>query len=119
MALQNNNRRSAGFWAELINSFRLAWRLLLDGRVSFLAKLIPLAVGLYIILPLDVVPDFVLGLGQLDDLTLLILGVQVFIAVCPRDIVQRHRDAINGVVDGEWTATQHTSDASKDIIDGK
>lgn len=111
MAIQN--RKSAGFWAELIKSFRLAWRLLRDQRVPWLIKLIPLIVLIYIVSPIDVIPDFILGLGQLDDLALLILGVQVFIAVSPQAIVQQHRDEIDGVPPSSAGST-----AAKEIIDG-
>jgi uncharacterized membrane protein YkvA (DUF1232 family) len=106
------NRKSPGFWVELINSFRLAWRLIRDQRVPWLIKLIPLIVLMYIVSPIDLLPDFVIGLGQLDDLTLLILGVQVFILISPRSIVQQHRDEINGVNRGGG------SSASQEIIDG-
>jgi uncharacterized membrane protein YkvA (DUF1232 family) len=116
MDLHRQNRHSAGFWAELIKSFRLAWRLILDRDVPVLAKLIPLVIVAYILSPFDLIPDPILGLGQIDDLTLLILGTQVFIAVSPRWIVQRHRDVIDGVVEAEGSKP---SSASKDIIDGK
>ena len=106
------NRKSPNFWVGLINSFRLAWRLIRDQRVPWLIKLIPLIVLIYIVSPLDLIPDFILGLGQLDDLTLLILGVQVFILLSPRAIVQQHRDEINGV-----NGSGHSS-ASHEIIDG-
>jgi uncharacterized membrane protein YkvA (DUF1232 family) len=110
MTVHNQNRRSAGFWAELIKSFRLAWRLLRDGRVPFWTKLIPIVVAGYIILPIDLLPDVIPGLGQLDDLTLLILGTQIFIAICPAWIVQWHRNDLDG---------SSKSAASHEIIDGK
>jgi uncharacterized membrane protein YkvA (DUF1232 family) len=116
MNLRDPNRRSVGFWAELIKSFRLTWRLLLDPDVPLLTKLIPVGVVIYILSPVDLIPDPILGLGQIDDLTLLILGVQVFIAIVPRWIVQRHRDKIDGVT---RTDESQPSAASKDIIDGK
>jgi uncharacterized membrane protein YkvA (DUF1232 family) len=106
------NRKSPGFWVELINSFRLTWRLLRDTRVPWPIKLIPLIVLLYIVSPIDLIPDFVLGLGQLDDLTILILGVQVFVSLSPRSIVQQHRDDLNGVNRGGGSAAGH------EIIDG-
>jgi uncharacterized membrane protein YkvA (DUF1232 family) len=114
MAIPNPNRRSPRFWIDLFNSFRLTWRLLRDQQVPFAAKLVPLGVAAYILSPIDLVPDVILGLGQLDDLAILLLGVQVFIAVVPRAIVQRHRDAIEGVV----LRSDSGSQASKEIIDG-
>jgi uncharacterized membrane protein YkvA (DUF1232 family) len=113
MAIPNPNRRSPRFWIDLFNSFRLTWRLLRDQQVPFAAKLIPLGVAAYILSPIDFLPDAILGLGQLDDLALLLLGVQVFIAIVPRAIAQRHRDAIEGVV-----PPHSGSQASKEIIDG-
>lgn len=114
MTNPSQNRRSASFWINLIHSFRLAWRLLRDQDVPLFAKFIPLGVVAYILFPIDFVPDAILGLGQLDDLAILMLGVQVFIALAPKGIVQRHRDAIDGVV----SKTDQRSRASKEIIDG-
>jgi uncharacterized membrane protein YkvA (DUF1232 family) len=118
MAIPNPNRRSPRFWVDLFNSFRLTWRLLRDQQVPFAAKLVPLGVVAYILSPIDLVPDVVLGLGQLDDLALLLLGVQVFIAVVPRAIVQRHRDALEGVIPPPGSRSESGSQASKEIIDG-
>jgi hypothetical protein len=67
------------------------------------------------------------GLGQLDDLALLLLGTQLFIAVSPKDIVERIRAEIEGrPPDSGWTVTgsqpqdpdQPHSSASDEIIDG-
>ena len=127
MTTNNSKRNSPGFWLNLFNSFRIAWKLLWDGRVPLSTKLIPVLVGLYILSPIDIVPDFIVGLGQMDDLALFLLGVQVFIAMSPKDIVARLRAEINGEPPGDgWTVTgnqpnesdQHRSSASEDIIDG-
>ncbi len=114
MTIPTPNRRSPHFWVELFNSFRLTWRLLRDQQVSFAVKLVPLGVVAYILFPIDFIPDALLGLGQVDDLALLLLGVQVFIALTPRGIVQRHRDAMGGVAPKPGSDSQ----ASKEIIDG-
>jgi len=76
-----------GFY-EFTQQFRMVWRLLLDGRVPVLTKLIPLLAALYVISPVDLVPDLVLGFGQLDDLVVFLLGLRLFIDVCPPDLVQ-------------------------------
>jgi uncharacterized membrane protein YkvA (DUF1232 family) len=112
----------------LFNSFRVAWRLLWDGRVPLSTKIIPLLVVLYILSPIDIIPDFIPGLGQLDDFAIFLIGVQAFIAMSPKDLVARIRAEINGdPPPGGWTVTgtpsgasdsdQHSS-ASKDVIDG-
>ena len=113
MTIPTPNRRSPRFWVDLFNNFRLTWRLLRDQQVPFVAKLVPLGIGAYILSPIDFIPDIWFGVGQLDDLALLLLGVQVFIAVVPKAIVQRHRDAMDGV-----GPKPGSSQASKEIIDG-
>lgn len=124
----NNDRNSPGFWLKFFNSFRIAWRLMWDGRVPMGAKLIPIFTILYILSPIDIIPDFIVGLGQLDDLALFLLGVQLFIAVSPKEIVERIRAEIDGVPpSGDWTVTGNRpneadqssqSSASRKIIDG-
>ncbi|MBI3915156.1 MAG: DUF1232 domain-containing protein [Chloroflexi bacterium] len=96
---------------ELIRNVRLAWRLLNDSRVPVLPKLIIPAAALYVLSPLDILPDFILGLGQLDDLGIVLLGLAFFVGLCPRGVVEEHRAAIER---GEHT----TAATSKDAIDG-
>jgi uncharacterized membrane protein YkvA (DUF1232 family) len=127
MTTNNSDRHSPGFWMNLFNSLRVAWRLMWDSRVPFSAKLVPILTVLYILSPIDLLPDVVLGLGQLDDLAIFLLGTQLFIAVSPKDIVERVRAEIEGrPPSGGWTVTgsqPHTTDqprssASDEIIDG-
>jgi uncharacterized membrane protein YkvA (DUF1232 family) len=127
MTVNNSDRRSPGFWMNLINSFRIAWRLLWDRQVPMSAKAVPILTVLYVLSPIDFLPDIFVGLGQLDDLALLLLGTQLFIAVSPKDIVARLRAEIEGrSPDSGWTVTgsqphdpdQPRSSASDEIIDG-
>jgi uncharacterized membrane protein YkvA (DUF1232 family) len=127
MTTNNSDRHSPGFWLNLFNSFRIAWRLLRDSQVPMGAKLVPLLTILYILSPIDFLPDLAIGLGQLDDLAILLLGTQLFIAVSPKDIVERIRAEIEGrPPDGGWTVTgsqphdsgDDRSSASDEIIDG-
>ena len=73
---------------------RLFSRLVVDPRVPWKPKLALLAVALYLLIPFDVVPDFIPGLGQIDDLVLIYLGLQAFIRFCPQPIVREHVQAI-------------------------
>jgi len=127
MTTNNSDRRSPGFWMNLFNSFRIAWKLMWDSRVPVSAKFVPILTVLYILSPIDFLPDLVVGLGQLDDLAIFLLGTQLFIAVSPKDIVERIRAEIEGrPPDGGWTVTdsqppdsdQTHSNASDEIIDG-
>jgi uncharacterized membrane protein YkvA (DUF1232 family) len=127
MTVNNSDRRSPGFWMNLLNSFRIAWKLLWDSQVPMSAKAVPILTVLYVLSPIDFLPDVFVGLGQLDDVALLLLGTQLFIAVSPKDIVARVRAEIEGrPPDSGWTVTDSQppdpdrprSSASDEIIDG-
>jgi uncharacterized membrane protein YkvA (DUF1232 family) len=76
---------------DLLRHLRLVWRLLTDQRVSpWLKGVIPALALAYVLLPWDLVTDFVPVLGQLDDLAVLVLGMQLFIELCPKGIVQEY-----------------------------
>ena len=78
----------------LPNFFKLFWRLFKDGRVGIMPKLLLFAIAAYVILPVDLLPDIFPGLGQLDDLLLVFLGLKGFIWLCPREVVREHVQAI-------------------------
>ncbi|MCX7839389.1 MAG: DUF1232 domain-containing protein [Anaerolineae bacterium] len=84
----------AGVLTQFIRTLRLVWRLLNDARVSWLAKLIIPAAILYVLSPVDFLPDLALGLGQLDDVGIIALAIALFIEACPRAIVEEHRRAL-------------------------
>ena len=56
----------------------------------------PIAAIVYVISPLDLLPDFVLGLGQLDDLAIVVLGLKAFISLAPRQLVDQYLRDIRG-----------------------
>lgn len=99
---------SADFWSRLIRQFRLAWRLLWDSRVPIGTKLVPLVAVLYILSPIDFIPDPILGLGQLDDLGILLLGVRLFTELIPKEIVLQHLEAMGYYVD-QWRVVDEES----------
>ena len=69
---------------------RLVWALLRDSRVPAGQKLILAGIVGYLILPIDLIPDFVPILGQLDDIAVVLLGLDLFIRSAPPDIVEEH-----------------------------
>jgi uncharacterized membrane protein YkvA (DUF1232 family) len=80
----------AGILASIIKNARLVWRLLWDPDVSTWLKMILPATLLYLLFPIDFLPDLALGLGQLDDIAIILLGLKLFIELCPQDIVRHH-----------------------------
>jgi uncharacterized membrane protein YkvA (DUF1232 family) len=107
----NPTTQKLNLFASLINRLRLVLRLLADGRVPFYLKVIPFVSLVYIVMPIDFIPDLAPILGQVDDLGVFVLAVEAFIMLSPQDVVQEHQAAIESkgspsakgeVIDGEW-----------------
>ncbi len=73
---------------------RLAWRLVREPAVPGLVKIVPFVAAVYVLSPLDMVPDLLPVLGQLDDLGLVLVAVQRFVKWCPPSVVDFHRSAL-------------------------
>lgn len=82
---------------ELLERTRLAWRLLRDDRVSPMLKVIPLVGLVYLIWPVDLLPDVFPVLGQLDDVAVLILAINAFIRACPPEVVETVRRDMSSI----------------------
>jgi uncharacterized membrane protein YkvA (DUF1232 family) len=64
--------------------------------------------------PLDFLPDVLPGIGQLDDLAVILLALQAFIHLCPTSAVDFHRRQLDAgrsfspmapsdvVIDAQW-----------------
>ena len=91
MAKQKRNA-DPDLLARLWNDMTLAGRLLFDRRVGGVVKLIPVLTILYILSPVDFIPDIFLPFGVLDDLTMFLVGLQLFIHSAPPGIVQSYRE---------------------------
>ncbi len=96
---RNNEVRSGQVDPGLIDHVRLALRLYRDPRISILLKMmLPLFALIYLVSPIDLIPDFILGLGQIDDLGVLTIAVLLISKLLPRlapdEIVAEHRAAM-------------------------
>ena len=114
-------RESAGFLGGLFRQSRLAWRLLRDSRVPGWVKVIPIGGLLYLLSPVDLVPGLVLpGLGQVDDVVVLLLALKAFVDLSPPGIVREHLEQLFGQRgDPEadpGPSARHTIDASYRIV---
>ncbi len=96
MAQQVKRNMDPGALTQVARTFQLVWRLLADPRVPVLTKLIIPLVIVYVVSPIDVIPDVIPVFGQMDDLAVIFFGIRFFIELCPADIVMEHRRAIAG-----------------------
>jgi uncharacterized membrane protein YkvA (DUF1232 family) len=69
---------------------RLVWGLARDPRVPTQQKLVLAGIAAYLAFPIDVIPDFIPVIGELDDLAVLIFGLDWFIRNAPADVVDEH-----------------------------
>ncbi len=69
---------------------RVSWLLFWDGRVFPLLKILPLAAVLYVLSPIDLLRDFKLGIGQLDDVLVASVLLTLFVVLSPRKLVSEH-----------------------------
>lgn len=65
--------------------FRL---LLSDRRVPRRVKLLPFLLVTYLVLPIDIIPDFIPVLGYLDDVAVILITLALVIRWTPQEVVQ-------------------------------
>jgi len=94
--------QTAGFLAQVLQQARLVLRLLGDRRVPIWPKLIIPATIAYILSPIDLLSDPILGLGQIDDVAVLLIGLKLFVELSPTDIVREHLNDLSSVIDGSY-----------------
>lgn len=76
---------------------RLIWGLARDGRTPLHLKLLLGAALAYLVTPIDLIPDALPIIGQADDLTVLLLVLDLFIANAPEEVRKEHLErAKNG-----------------------
>jgi uncharacterized membrane protein YkvA (DUF1232 family) len=75
---------------QLPQYLRLLGGLLTDRRVSMVDKLIVAGAVAYIVMPIDLIPDFIPFFGEIDDLFVLILALQRLIEHAGRPVLLDH-----------------------------
>src|SRR4051812_33244445 len=114
MAIRSNWLTRPRTIRSLFQQLKLASRLLRDPRVPTPLKVIPGVAAAYLLSPIDFIPDLIPGLGQLDDLAVLVFSLEFFIRLCPSAVQLHHREAIaqgrtyspmptNNVIEADWT----------------
>jgi hypothetical protein len=113
-----------GALRQLYNRALVSWYLFWDRRVGFLPKLIPLAALVYLLSPVDLIPEgaalltgplapIVAPLLALDDVGLLIWSFALFQQAAPPDIVQEHVRRLSARM------AARAGDPGDDVIEGE
>lgn len=115
--------KDVGFLREVWQQIRLVFYLIKDSDVPIYLKIVPFVGILYALFPLDIVADFIPVLGQLDDLTLLLIGAKVFIEMSPPQVVARYMAQMRGEASGmvvEGVATDVADETAEiKLIEGE
>jgi len=112
MANKKSNKitvSQGGVLRNVVLQTKLILRLLGDRRVSFWTKLIPFGTLIYLVSPVDIIMG-IPGISALDDAAIVWFGSNLFIELCPKDVVQEHMsdlqsnlDDTDDVIDAEST----------------
>lgn len=72
------------------DKLRLIVRIMGDRRVPAVAKALLPGVLLYLASPLDVIPDFIPVIGQVDDLMVISAALALFLWLAPASVIEEH-----------------------------
>jgi len=69
---------------------RVFWRLMTDDRVPLIAKAVPLLGLLTLVSPPLLELDFIPIIGELDWIVVILIGLKIFLWLCPPEVVREH-----------------------------
>ena len=78
---------------------KLVWRLARDPRVPARSKAVLVVLGGYLASPIDLIPDFIPGLGQLDDIVVIAFALDQMLNRVAPEIVREHWDGEGDVLE--------------------
>lgn len=87
------------------NIVRLTSGLAKDSRVPRRNKLIFAGVAAYVVLPVDLIPDWLPGIGRLDDLIMVCVAIDSMLNHVPK-----------AVLDEYWEGDQQTLDTIRSVV---
>lgn len=93
----------------LPNLAKLLVRMMRDGRVPVRRKLLAGAAAGYAVMPIDIIPDAIPLLGQVDDLIVVALGLKHLLDSVDPQVVEEHWDGSGDVFEVISTVLDWTS----------
>ena len=105
--------QNGGFFQDLTMRIKLILRLLGDGRVNPLLKVLPIGSLVYLVMP-DIAP------GPIDDAALIWLATYLFVELCPPAVVEEHLQALKATrkVMNSYEETSQP-EGEGEVIDGE
>ena len=78
---------------------KLLWRLARDPRVPARSKATLVLLMGYIVSPIDLIPDFLPGIGQMDELVIAAFALDQMLNRVPPEIVREHWDGDKDILE--------------------
>ena len=89
-----------GMMRDFVKRLKLIARLMGDHRVNIFLKFLPVASVAYLIFPFDLVPGIAFPIvGALDDAAILWIGSNLFVELCPPNVVKEHMQELESNLD--------------------
>ena len=85
-----NKRTVLGAIGQIPNFLRLLYGLLTDSRVDAVDKLLVAGAVGYVIMPMDLIPDFIPFIGEVDDVFVLTLAIRRLMQNAGRTVLMDH-----------------------------
>jgi uncharacterized membrane protein YkvA (DUF1232 family) len=113
-----NDKMVSNLARGLGKSWTLFWRLFTSPDVPLGLKFIPALSFIYWILPFDMFIIPLIGATPIDDVSVILLGLKLFVELSPRDLVERFRNEIEyGIEVEDNDDGGQIIDASYQILD--
>ena len=80
----------------------MLWRAFVAPETPLWLKALMLVVPLYLVFPLDIIPDFIPLAGWLDDVVVIPLLVSWIVSLLPQRMPVRARRSDSNVIDGDY-----------------
>lgn len=106
-----------GVFRNVVLQTKLILRLLGDRRVSLWTKLIPIGTLVYLVSPIDIIMG-IPGVSALDDAAIVLFGSNLFVELCPRDVVKEHMSDLQSNLDDVDNTDDVIDAESTDVNDG-
>ena len=108
-----------GMMRDFVKRLKLIARLMGDRRVNIFLKFLPVASVAYLIFPFDLVPGIAFPIvGALDDAAILWIGSNLFVELCPPNVVKEHMQELESNLDDSSSGEVVDAEAT-DMDDNK